>query len=242
MAPLAISKNVSIKASSAQKRSVVARAEAPMNRRAALAGVAASAALLMKGEPAQAAYGQGANVFGKTTNTTGFVSYAGDGFAMLLPSSWNPSKERDTDDVIIRYEDNFDAVNNLFVIKKKTDKSKIEDFGSPEQFIEAEVVELFGQQAWSGQTISEGGFAPGRSSAASVLDIGKKTDSKGKTYYTGYVLTRTADGNEGGRHHLIRATVSGGNLWLIKVQNGDKRWFKGAKTEALGAADSFVVA
>jgi len=27
--------------------------------------------------------------------TTGFVPYAGEGFALLLPSKWNPSKEED---------------------------------------------------------------------------------------------------------------------------------------------------
>ena len=28
-------------------------------------------------------------------NATGFVPYAGEGFAILLPSRWNPSKEDD---------------------------------------------------------------------------------------------------------------------------------------------------
>jgi hypothetical protein len=51
-----------------------------------------------------------------------------------------------------------------------------------------------------------------------------------------------ADGDEGGRHQLIGATVSGGKLWIIKVQAGDKRWFKGAKKEALGSFNSFTVA
>lgn len=55
------------------------------------------------------------------------------------------------------------------------------------------------------------------------------------------VLTRAADGDEGGRHQLIAATVSNGNLYLIKVQCGDKRWFKGAKKDAIGAWDSFTV-
>jgi hypothetical protein len=223
------------------KRSVAVRAQASdVNRRGALAGFLAGAAMIAA-KPAEAAYGQGANVFGKVTNTSGFVSYAGDGFAMLLPASWIPSKERDNDSVVLRYEDNFDAVNNFIVIKKKTDKSKIEDFGTPEQFLES-ISELFGQQAWAGDSISEGGFARGRSSAASILDVGSKQDKKGKTYYTGYVLVRTADGNEGGRHQLIRATISNGNLYLVKVQCGDKRWFKGVKNEALGAADSFQVA
>ena len=41
------------------------------------------------------------------------------------------------------------------------------------------------------------------------------------------LLTRTADGNEGGRHHLLTAAVGNGNLYICKVQIGDKRWFKG---------------
>lgn len=35
-----------------------------------------------------------------------------------------------------------------------------------------------------------------------------------------------ADGDEGGRHQLINAAVSNGNLYILKVQIGDKRWFK----------------
>lgn len=54
-------------------------------------------------------------------------------------------------------------------------------------------------------------------------------------------LTTTADGDEGGRHQLIKATVNGGFLYICKVQVGDKRWFKGAKKEATGAIDSFTV-
>jgi photosystem II oxygen-evolving enhancer protein 2 len=38
--------------------------------------------------------------------------------------------------------------------------------------------------------------------------------------------TAAADGDEGGRHQLVGATVSGGKLWIIKIQVGDKRWFK----------------
>ena len=79
-------------------------------------------------------------------------------------------------------------------------------------------------------------------SAASVLDVQEATDKKGKKYYKYEVLTRTADGDEGGRHHLVAATVSGGNLYILKVQAGDKRWFKGAKTEAVGTWNSFTVA
>ncbi|RWR85789.1 LOW QUALITY PROTEIN: PsbP domain-containing protein [Cinnamomum micranthum f. kanehirae] len=41
-----------------------------------------------------------------------------------------------------------------------------------------------------------------------------------------------ADGNEGGKHQLITATISNGKLYICKAQFGDKRWFKGARTES----------
>merc|ERR1711939_1235405 len=146
--------------------------------------------LLLKTSPSLSAYGDSANVFGKTTNKSGFLAYAGEGFSLLLPSKWNPSKERDFPDVALRYEDNFDAVNNLVVIKEKTTKSRIEDYGSPEQFLNAFSF-LLGQQMYDGETISEGGFAPGRVSAASVLDLESTTDKKGRTVYRYNILSRT---------------------------------------------------
>ena len=80
------------------------------------------------------------------------MPYAGDGYAMLLPGKWNPSKEREFAGMDVRcvlllscaqhsscplgarahaprarsYEDNFDAVNNLFVLVKPAEKSKME--------------------------------------------------------------------------------------------------------------------
>merc|ERR1711977_730737 len=90
---------------------------------------------VLKTQSAKATYGDSANVFGEITNKSGFVAYAGDGFSLLLPSKWNPSKEKDFPSVALRYEDNFDQVNNLVVIKEKTSKSRIEDYGGPEQFL-----------------------------------------------------------------------------------------------------------
>ncbi len=160
----------------------------------------------------------------------------------MLPAKWNPSKERDFPGVILRYEDNFDAVNNLVVMQQKVGKSSIEDLGSPDKFLQDNAY-LFGEQsAFTGTSRSEGGFAPNKVSAASVLDVQEATDKSGKKYYKFEVLTRTADGDEGGRHHLVAATVSKGDLWILKVQAGDKRWFKGTKTEAVGAWNSFTVA
>eukprot|EP01024_Parvocaulis_polyphysoides_P073992 TRINITY_DN95450_c0_g1_i1.p1 TRINITY_DN95450_c0_g1~~TRINITY_DN95450_c0_g1_i1.p1 ORF type:complete len:257 (-),score=46.53 TRINITY_DN95450_c0_g1_i1:220-990(-) len=211
-------------------------------RRGALMGVLGSAIILLdKVDPSEAAYGDSANVFGKITNQSGFVSYTGEGYAVLLPAKWNPSKEKDFKGVDLRYEDNFDAVNNLTVIKNKTDKTSIKDYGTPEDFLK-EVSYLLGQQSYSGQTRSEGGFKENRVSAASLLDV-SESKKGGKDYYNYELLVRTADGDEGGRHQLISASVgSDGNLYILKVQCGDKRWFKGAKREALGASESFVVA
>merc|ERR1712224_1095684 len=210
------------------------------SRRALLSAVSV-ASLILCSCPSFAAYGDSANVFGKVTNKSGVVAYAGEGFSLLLPSKWNPSKEKDFPGVAVRYEDNFDAVNNLVVIKEKTDKSRVEDFGSPEQFLNSFSF-LLGQQSYSGATISEGGFAPDRVSAASVLDVESVTDKKGKTVYRYNILSRTADGDEGGRHTLISATVSKNTLYILKIQVGDKRWFKGVKKEAEGVFNSFVVA
>jgi hypothetical protein len=221
----------------AQKQNV----EAPELSRRALMGVLAGAAA-MGAAPAFAAYGDSANVFGKVTNKSGFVPYAGEGFALLLPSKYNPSKEKEFDNIVLRYEDNGDAVNNLMVIAAPADgKSKIDDFGAPDKFLES-VSYLFGKQAFAGETVSEGGFAPNRVSAASLLDVSESTDKKGRKYYEYDLLARGADGNEGGRHTLIKATVANGKLYILKVQVGDKRWFKGAKNEALGTFNSFTVA
>merc|ERR1711977_220435 len=210
------------------------------SRRALLSAVSV-ASLILCSCPSFAAYGDSANVFGKVTNKSGFVAYSGEGFSLLLPSKWNLSKERDFNNNVVRYEDNFDAVNNLIVVKEKTDKSRIEDYGSPELFLNT-ISFLLGQQSYSGNTISEGGFSPDKVSSASLLDLESTRDNKGKTFYRYNILSRTADGDEGGRHQLISATVSNNTLYILKVQVGDKRWFKGVRKDAEGVFNSFIVA
>lgn len=74
-----------------------------MERRAALGLLAGTAALLAGTGASQAAYGDAARVFaGKITNKSGFVPYAGEGFALLLPAKWNPSPERDFPGTVLR--------------------------------------------------------------------------------------------------------------------------------------------
>jgi hypothetical protein len=102
---------------------------------------------------------------------------------------------------------------------------------------------LIRDRQYAGSSKSEGGFAEGRYAAASLLDVSEGKDKKGRNYYRYDLLVRSADGDEGGRHQLISATVgTDGNLYILKVQVGDKRWFKGAKKDAMGVFDSFIVA
>ena len=57
------------------------------------------------------------------------------------------------------------------------------------------------------------------------------------------ILTTTADGSAGGRHHLFASTVSGGALYTIAVELGDKRWVRGSYEKLVRTVlDSFIVA
>ena len=49
-----------------------------------------------------------------------------------------------------RYEDNGDAVNNLLVISKSTGNKSIEDFGSPDKWLQ-ENAKLLGEDVWKGE-------------------------------------------------------------------------------------------
>ncbi|KAF3321627.1 oxygen-evolving enhancer protein 2 [Carex littledalei] len=211
-----------------------------VSRRLALTALVGVAAVGMKVKPADAAYGESANVFGKP-KTTEFMPYTGDGFKILIPAKWNPSKEAaEFPGQVLRFEDNFDTTSNLVVMVQPTTKKTITEYGSPEEFL-GQVDYLLGKQAYFGKTDSEGGFDSGAVATANLLES-STTDVGGKTYYNLSVLTRTADGDEGGRHHIITATVSDGKLYICKAQAGDKRWFKGAKKFVENAASSFQVA
>lgn len=98
----------------------------------------------------------------------------------------------------------------------------------------------FRAQTFSGKTKSEGGFAENKVSVVNLLDLGEESKG-GKKYYNFEVLTRTADGDEGGRHQLITATVSDGALFILKAQAGDKRWFKGSERVLRKVVESFQV-
>ncbi|GAB5355591.1 hypothetical protein AAMO2058_000218800 [Amorphochlora amoebiformis] len=222
-------------------RNVHVHADSRRNSMAGM-GAIATAGLFGQMNRAEAAYGDPANVFGRTTNTKGFIPTKRDEYSFLLPSKWIYSSERDYDDIVERFQDNFDAVNFAAIIKKPAGgKNSVDQLGSPEDFLKT-VDFLFGKQTWVGESKSEGGFKPGVVSALSLLDYGEKTDKKGNKYYQYEILSRTADGDEGGRHKLITAGVKNGQLYILYIQVGDKRWFKGVDKEALGFRDSFTLA
>jgi photosystem II oxygen-evolving enhancer protein 2 len=210
-----------------------------VSRRVALALVAGAVAAGVKTAPANAAYGESANVFGTPKQQSGYTPFAGSGFSVEIPSKWNPSKEKEFPGTVLRYEDNFDPATNLCVSITPAAKGSITDYGSPEKFME-EVSFLLGKQSYNGKTQSEGGFLTNAVSTASIMDASAVT-ANGRPYYKLSVLTRSADGTEGGKHHLFAATVKDGKLFLFKAQAGDKRWFKGVKKLMEGSWNSFAV-
>ena len=191
-------------------------------------------------QPSLAAYGEAANVFGsKTGNFTGATTYEGDGYKVELPANWNPSKEKPFAGIDLRYVDSFDDVNTLEVIVLK---------GGPDpasgDFLN-QIGYILGETSAKVESQSEGGFAKNKAAAASVLSTNSRKDASGKTYYEYELLIRTADGNEGGRHQLISAAQSKGNLYILRVQAGDKRWIgvgAGVRAGCINAWKSFSVA
>ncbi|XWS41021.1 hypothetical protein CRYUN_Cryun17cG0045400 [Craigia yunnanensis] len=176
-----------------------------------------AAAVGSKVSPADAAYGEAANVFGKPkTNRVLTIQWR---WVQAVTTKWNPSKEVEYPGQVLRYEDNFDSTTNVGVMITPTDKKSITDFGSPEEFL-SKVGYLFGKQAYSGLTDSEGGFDPNAVASANILETLTPLVC-GKQYYLS-VLTRTANGDEGGKHQLITATVNGGKLYICKAQVGDE--------------------
>lgn len=237
------SRTVSTRATPVNKTTQVickAQNDEAVSRRLALTVLIGGAALAVKVSPADAAYGQAANVFGKPKTNTDFQTVTKDGFKIQVPSKWNPSKEVEYPGTVLRFEDNFDATSNVSVIVNPTDKKSIKDFGPPEEFL-SKVDFLLGKQSYFGKTDSEGGFEPDAVATANILETATPNIG-GKDYYNIQVLTRTADGDEGGKHLIITATVSDGKLYICKAQAGDKRWFKGAKKFVESTAESFSVA
>jgi len=214
---------------------------AATGRREALMIGAAAAGLVAAG-PASAAYGDSANVFGKKPEVDQFFKVSGPGWSTKMMGKYNPSKERsEFPGIVGRWEDNFDAVSYSVVTVNNVGKNSVTELGDLDAVREAYVRPMLGIQSFEGQTLSEGGFADGKVAAAALLDQ-QKVEKGGKTYYQYELLTRTADGNEGGRHQLFSIAASGGNLYILKHQAGDKRWFKGLMNPIRESIAEFTVA
>jgi len=211
-----------------------------VSRRALLGVAAGLVAVAGKPAPSLAAYGEAANVFGQTTNNSGFIEYEGPGYKVLLPSKWNPSKEKVFPGMDLRWEDNADAVTNVEVTITKSDKSSISGY-SVDAFV-ADMAFMLGTTSGNYESQSEGGFASNTVAQAAVVDSYESKDAAGNTYLNVETLARAADGNEGGRHNLFKASVKGGKLFVLKVQAGDKRWSRGTSKECKVLANSFELA
>nr|CAD1828136.1 unnamed protein product [Ananas comosus var. bracteatus] len=142
---------------------------AAVSRRLAMTALVGAAAVGIKVSPADAAYGQAANVFGKPKTNTDFLPYDGSGFKVLIPSKWNPSKEVEYPGQVLRYEDNFDPNSYVAVMITPTTKKTITDYGPPEQFL-SQVDYLLGKQAYAGKTDAEGGFGSDEVAVANIIE------------------------------------------------------------------------
>ena len=54
--------------------------------------------------------------------------------------------------MVLRYEDNGDSLNNVVVVARKADKSSIEGYGSPDEFL-TKISPLLGEQVFSGESM-----------------------------------------------------------------------------------------
>lgn len=224
---------------------VRASAEELQPRRAFLGG-AAAAASLMAARPSQAAYGEGAGVFKASREQIDpdYITFQGDGYTILVPQrGWNPTKAGGLamyPNLDMMWEDwNTTDVANVSV---SVFPAKGGGLPSP-----ADLSYLLGQDVWSSSstgtadapTMNEQGFTTGISSANLLTSADK--DVAGIKYKTYDILTRTADGSQGGRHHIISVAEKGGKLYVAQVMAGDKHWAVN-QSIAYKVRDSFAVA
>lgn len=113
--------------------------------------------------------------------------------------------------------------SGLVLLRRNAQSCRPADAGVDKTFFD-----ICSRSHWGSRELfpgAPGGFKAGKVSVANVLSVGQSTKG-GKTYYEYEILTRTADGDEGGRHHLISVAASNGKLYTFIGQAGDKRWFK----------------
>lgn len=162
---------------------------------------------------------------------------------MSLPAKWSqPLRERPFPGTVAAFNDSGDTSNQIFVVKRKATAASSASSIDADALLK-ELLPLFGEQSFSGETRSEGGFRPDSVAAASLMDV-QTFQKDGKAYVRYDVLTRTADGEEGGRHNFLTAAVGKDGLLCVQlVVVGDKRYYKaGGAAAARGTVESFTVA
>merc|ERR1712060_264709 len=243
-----VQNKVQVKARSARtSAALVVRASAEHHQtRRTFFGGAAAAATLIAAQPSQAAYGEGAGVFkpNREQKDPDYVTFEGAGYTILVPQrGWNPTKAGG-----LAMYPNLDMMledwNSTDVANVSVSVFPAKGGGLPSP---ADLSYLLGQDVWSSSatgtadtpTMNEQGFTTGISSANLLTSADK--DVAGVKYKTYDILTRTADGSQGGRHHIISVAEKGGKLYVAQVMAGDKHW---AVNQAIAykVRDSFAVA
>lgn len=197
--------------------------------------------LLATPPSAQAAYGQSANVFKKSKETTqgDYKEYTTDAYSILIPQrGFNPMPESTLGEwpgMEFKWED-FDATDYANVTVTVMEGSSLP---KPE-----DLKFMLGQSTWEGfgeySTVNYADKGSSDLSAGNVLDA-KVLNQDGTDYAIYELLTRTVDGSQGGRHHLMSCAVKGGKVYIAKFTCGDKHWAHN-QTIAYKTRDSFRVA
>lgn len=199
----------------------------------------AGLAALLTAKPATADVGAPARIFHRS-DLPESQTIKGQGYKLEVPSNWIVSDQVETKNQIIRYEDSGNISASVIVVKEPTSSQSIDQVGDPDSVLK-KYVPILGKQSFDRPTDAEGGFKSGAVAALSVLDQTTMTDKSGNKYYGYELLLRTADGTEGGRHVLMKAGVKGGNIYLMKVEAGDKRWVRDKRASCRLAMETFQV-
>jgi len=174
-------------------------------------------------------YGEAGRVFApsKETIDTDYQTYSGNGYTIELPMrGFNPVPPG----LLARY----DNVDVMWDDWQSTDYATISVSvvdGSGKDSLQ-DLQYLFGKDAWkcgdsnscNDRYLEEQGFTSG-SSVGHIMRVDKESKN-GVTYNIYDVLTRYADGSQGGRWHMISAASKGGKTYVAHFVAGEKHWTK----------------
>jgi len=186
--------------------------------------------------------GEAARVFApsKEKKETDFQVYYGSGYTINLPMrGFNPSPPG----MLGLYP----SIDVMWQDYQTTDIAQVSvqviDSGNKVEL--GDMPYLFGKDVWdcsnnqcNERYLEEQGFTTG-SSVGSLMKS-ESTSVDGVTYKVYDVLTRYADGGEGGRWHLIKAASKDGKTYVMQFLGGEKHWTRN-KSIAESTRDSFKI-